>query len=209
MGGATAILQHVHLLMCTCARAQPHMPCMRRNKPNLLSFNSRVSFVGVGFIKLDRTLPYNVSTKWSPGLHIFDCKCSCAVTSTCHYLDSLCIENSALHYHLHPSRVSLCRCSCGSRCRFELMGLGITMYSLHTQCTFSTVQPTLTVLGGSACSITTQHPRCAGTCTFAASMQLGIGGDAKAAGSMLSLHALHVMCRPNSVVAACLQPVHQ
>ncbi|KAF6262421.1 hypothetical protein COO60DRAFT_1676006 [Scenedesmus sp. NREL 46B-D3] len=43
-----------------------------RSKPNLLSFNSRVSFVGTGFIKLDRQLPYNVSTRWAPGLHIFD-----------------------------------------------------------------------------------------------------------------------------------------
>lgn len=49
-------------------------PCFLicRSKPNLLSFNSRVSFVGVGFIKLDRQLPYNVSTRWAPGLHIFE-----------------------------------------------------------------------------------------------------------------------------------------
>jgi hypothetical protein len=46
-----------------------------RSKPNLLSFNSRVSFVGVGFIKLERQLPYNVSTRWAPGLYIFEREC--------------------------------------------------------------------------------------------------------------------------------------
>lgn len=48
-----------------------------RNRPGLLSFNSRVSFVGVGFIKLERDLPYNVSTAWKPALHRFDCEYAC------------------------------------------------------------------------------------------------------------------------------------
>jgi hypothetical protein len=43
-----------------------------RNKPGLLSFNSRVSAVGAGFIKLERDLPYNVSTAWKPALHTFE-----------------------------------------------------------------------------------------------------------------------------------------
>jgi len=43
-----------------------------RGKENLLSFNSRVRFVGVGFIQLERVLPYNVSRAWRPSLHIFD-----------------------------------------------------------------------------------------------------------------------------------------
>lgn len=54
------------LLRMSCAR------CRRSNKPNLLSFNSRITFVGVGFVKLQRPLPYNVSTAWSPSLHNFD-----------------------------------------------------------------------------------------------------------------------------------------
>lgn len=62
------LLKHVNNAVLLCIRAH----C--RSKPNLLSFNSRVSFVGTGFIKLDRQLPYNVSTRWAPGLHIFDRK---------------------------------------------------------------------------------------------------------------------------------------
>jgi hypothetical protein len=43
-----------------------------RSKPGLLSFNSRVAVVGNGFIRLERDLPYNVSTAWSPALHNFE-----------------------------------------------------------------------------------------------------------------------------------------
>ena len=43
-----------------------------RSKPQLLSFNSRISVVGPGWIKLDRNLQYNVSTRYSPILHRFD-----------------------------------------------------------------------------------------------------------------------------------------
>jgi hypothetical protein len=60
---------------CNISGKNPSAVCFKpvcRNKPNLLSFNCRVSFVGVGFIKLDRQLPYNVSTRWAPGLHIFE-----------------------------------------------------------------------------------------------------------------------------------------
>lgn len=46
-----------------------------RDKPNMLSFNSRVALVGVGLIKLERVLPYNVSLAWSPKLYSFDCEC--------------------------------------------------------------------------------------------------------------------------------------
>jgi hypothetical protein len=45
-----------------------------RNKPALLSFLSRVSAVGAGFIKLQRDLPYNISTAWKPALHNFECE---------------------------------------------------------------------------------------------------------------------------------------
>jgi hypothetical protein len=53
--------------MSDCADAQ-------RGKENLLSFNSRVKFVGVGFITLERALPYNVSRTWSAAFHSFDRK---------------------------------------------------------------------------------------------------------------------------------------
>jgi hypothetical protein len=43
-----------------------------RNKPQLLSFNSRISVVGPDWIKLDRALKYNVSTQYNPILHKFE-----------------------------------------------------------------------------------------------------------------------------------------
>lgn len=59
-------------MSCSCAVA---CACPQiRNKASLLSFNSRVSFVGVGFIKLERDLPYNVSVAWKPTLYDFDSK---------------------------------------------------------------------------------------------------------------------------------------
>lgn len=48
---------------------------MCRNKPGLLSFNSRVNAMGVGYVKLERDLPYNVSTAWKPALHTFEREC--------------------------------------------------------------------------------------------------------------------------------------
>lgn len=54
----------------------PYRTCTRRGKPSLLSFNSRVSVVGLGYIKLERDLPYNVSTAWKPVLHTFECECT-------------------------------------------------------------------------------------------------------------------------------------
>lgn len=42
-----------------------------KGKADLLSFNTRVTFVSSNFIKVDRTLPYNVSTQWNPQLHLF------------------------------------------------------------------------------------------------------------------------------------------
>ncbi len=39
---------------------------------NLLSFSSRVSYVGTNFIKLERALIYNVSTAWAPAVHRFE-----------------------------------------------------------------------------------------------------------------------------------------
>ena len=45
------------------------------NKPQLLSFHSRISVVGVGWVKLERALPYNVSTRYNPVFHRFDSKC--------------------------------------------------------------------------------------------------------------------------------------
>ena len=54
-----------------------------RNKPQLLTFNSRVSVVGVGYIKLERDLPYNVSTAWKPALHIFECERGDLLAESC------------------------------------------------------------------------------------------------------------------------------
>lgn len=47
---------------------------LHRNKPGLLNFNSRVSVVGAGYIKLERDLPFNVSTAWKPTLYMFECE---------------------------------------------------------------------------------------------------------------------------------------
>jgi hypothetical protein len=60
-----------HLTTPACSPSTPPT-APHRNKPNLLSFNSRVSVVGTGFIKLERSLPYNVSTAWKPALHRFE-----------------------------------------------------------------------------------------------------------------------------------------
>jgi hypothetical protein len=48
---------------------------MYRGKTRLLSFHSRVSVVGAGWVKLERALPYNVSTRYNPVFHRFDGEC--------------------------------------------------------------------------------------------------------------------------------------
>ena len=43
-----------------------------RGKPGMLSFISRVTVVGEGWVRLERSLPYNVSTRYNPTLHDFN-----------------------------------------------------------------------------------------------------------------------------------------
>lgn len=43
-----------------------------RNRSGMLSFISRVAVVGSGWVRLERALPYNVSTRYNPTLHDFN-----------------------------------------------------------------------------------------------------------------------------------------
>jgi hypothetical protein len=68
--------------------------------PNLLTFNTRITFIGDGFVRIERALPYNVSTSWNPKLWLFDGACDFA----------WCGASNAYGPHHSPQRLRVLCC---------------------------------------------------------------------------------------------------